>query len=59
MDIGGVCSVLGELSFPCCPGSVEPSEDKSEGTGAVEASVTRTVASQGCFSGAVLDVVSA
>jgi hypothetical protein len=47
--------------FPCFPGSVEPSEDRSEGTGPIEASVSV----RGDWSiwwlllGAVVDIVSA
>jgi hypothetical protein len=35
--------------FPCCPGSVEPSENRSEGEGT--GPVTRDGASEGCSSG--------
>ena len=51
MGMGDACPVLGELAVSCCPGSVEPSEDRSEGTGPGASGV--------CFSGAVLDVASA
>ena len=58
--MGDVCPVLGQWLFPCSLGSVEPSEDRSDGTGPVEASVSVRGAwnIQGCFSGAVLGVVS-
>ena len=40
MGMGDVCPVLGELAVSCCPGSVEPSEDRSEGPGLVGASMS-------------------
>ena len=60
MDVGMFAQSQESGLLPC-PGSVEPSEDGSEGTGPGEASVSETGdgASGGCFSGAVLDVVSA
>jgi hypothetical protein len=39
MSMRDVCPVLGELAISCCPGPVEPSEDRSEATGPVEACV--------------------
>ena len=50
--MGDVCPVLGELAIACCPGSVEPSEDISEGAGAVETSLSVTGGA------AILDIVS-
>ena len=53
MGTGDVCPVLGELAIACCPGSVEPSEDRSAGTGLLESVSVTGDGAEAWFSGAV------